>query len=141
MARSWGASTLLRKPPPITVPLLWLSLWSILVAGADCPTNVGDSGVYSKAAVATDAAPCSKIGVDILKKGGSAVDAAISSLLCVGVVNLHSTGIGGGGFMLFYDASTKEMNSLDYREVAPQAATYDMFDGLDPTASHIGTLG
>lgn len=66
------------------------------------------------------------------------MDAAISSLLCVGVVNLHSTGIGGGGFMLYYDASADETYALDYREVAPQAATFDMYDGLDPDASKRG---
>ena len=100
--------------------------------------EMGKSGVYRDAAVATDAGVCSKIGVNILKQGGSAVDAAISSLLCVGVVNLHSTGIGGGGFMLYYDASMEELFALDYREVAPLAATHDMYDELEPTASTLG---
>lgn len=116
-------------------PLLPLMMILVLLLPV---LTAGDSGVYSKAAVAADAGVCSKIGVGILQKGGSAVDAAISGLLCVGVVNLHSTGIGGGGFMLFYDASSKEMHALDYREVAPAAATFDMYKGLDPTASHAG---
>lgn len=100
--------------------------------------EIGESGVYPDAAVATDAGVCSKIGVSILKQGGSAVDAAISSLLCVGVVNLHSTGIGGGGFLLYYQAATKEVFAIDYREVAPLSAKYDMYEGLEPTASTIG---
>lgn len=102
------------------------------------PIELGDSGVYSKAAVATDAGVCSEIGVSILKKGGSAVDAAISSTLCVGVVNLHSTGIGGGGFMLYYEAATQQVHAVDFREVAPLAASYNMYEGLEPTASAVG---
>lgn len=98
------------------------------------------SGLYSKAAVATDAGVCSEIGAGILKKGGNAVDAAISSLLCVGVVNLHSTGIGGGGYMIFYQSITQKLYALDYREVAPRAASFDMYDGLGPTASTLGGL-
>ena len=66
------------------------------------------------------------------------MDAAISSLLCVGVVNLHSTGIGGGGFMLYYEAASEETYALDYREVAPLAATHNMYEGLEPTASTLG---
>ena len=100
--------------------------------------KIGDSGTYPNAAVATDSGVCSEIGVSILKQGGSAVDAAISSLLCVGVVNLHSTGIGGGGFMLFYEAASKELFALDYREVAPLSAQYDLYEDLEPTASTIG---
>lgn len=99
--------------------------------------TLGSSGVYSKAAVATDAAQCSTIGVDILKRGGSAVDSAIASLLCVGVVNLHSTGIGGGGFMIMYLAASEKTYALDYRETAPDAATFDMYKG-NPNGSIYG---
>ena len=100
--------------------------------------KIGESGVYPNVAVATDAGICSKIGVSILRQGGSAVDAAITSLLCVGVVNLHSTGIGGGGFLLYYQAATKEIFAIDYREVAPLSARHDMYEGLEPTASTLG---
>ena len=74
---------------------------------------------FKNAAVATDAAPCSTIGSDILKKGGSAVDAGIASLFCVGVINLHSTGIGGGGFLIYYNATNKSSTVIDFRERAP----------------------
>ena len=98
------------------------------------------SGTYKTAAVATDAAQCSTVGVEILKKNGSAVDAAIASLLCVGVVNFHSTGIGGGGFMVYYNATSKTATTLDYRETAPGRANSSMYEsfGPDETASLFG---
>jgi gamma-glutamyltranspeptidase len=51
--------------------------------------------IYKEAAVVTEHPICSKIGKNILLKGGNAVDSAISSLLCIGVVNNFSSGIGG----------------------------------------------
>jgi gamma-glutamyltranspeptidase/glutathione hydrolase/leukotriene-C4 hydrolase len=88
--------------------------------------------------VVTDAVNCSEVGVEILKKGGSAVDAAISSALCTGVVNLHSSGIGGGGFLIYYEAATQKVRTVDFREVAPLAAACNMYEELEPTASIVG---
>ncbi|KJE91355.1 hypothetical protein CAOG_08611 [Capsaspora owczarzaki ATCC 30864] len=76
-------------------------------------------------AVAADSTYCSEIGADILRQNGSAVDAAIASLLCIGVVNSHSSGIGGGGFMVVHTNDTDVV--IDFREVAPAAAYVDMF--------------
>ena len=73
---------------------------------------------FAHAAVATDAEVCSTVGTDMLKKGGSAIDAAIASSFCVGVVNLHSTGIGGGGFLIYYNATNRSSIMIDFREVA-----------------------
>lgn len=53
------------------------------------------SGEYESAAVASENPNCSTIGKDILRDGGNAVDAAISTLLCIGVINNFSSGIGG----------------------------------------------
>jgi gamma-glutamyltranspeptidase/glutathione hydrolase/leukotriene-C4 hydrolase len=77
--------------------------------------------------VATDDYRCSKIGADILAKGGNAMDAAIGSTICLGVVSPGSSGLGGGCFILGYDANSKSSIFIDARETAPMAAHKDMF--------------
>lgn len=79
-------------------------------------------------AVATDELRCSNIGVHVLESGGNAVDAAVASTLCIGVLQAHSSGIGGGGFMLIKPSDQNEPPVLiDFREIAGAAATEDMF--------------
>lgn len=97
---------------------------------SDSPTSsttvapAAATDTFDNAAVAADAGNCSHVGVNILKKNGSAVDAAIASLLCVGVINMHSTGIGGGGYLVYYNATSKTATVFDYRETAPARAVY-----------------
>ena len=64
---------------------------------------------------------------DVLKKGGSAVDATIAAALVMGVVEPQASGIGGGGFLLHYDAAKKALTAIDGRETAPAAALAEMF--------------
>ena len=95
-------------------------------------------------AVATDQGICSIRGTEILEMGGNAVDSAVASALCLGVVNPASSGMGGGLFILIHMAATEdreEVNEvIDGRETAPAAATFDMYDDLPPSASLDGGL-
>ena len=81
--------------------------------------NPAARGTYEKHTVATDTLECSEIGNKILAKDGSAVDAAIAAMFCLGVINMHSSGIGGGGVMLVYNRSAKAASIIDFRETAP----------------------
>ena len=64
-----------------------------------------------------------------MAEGGNAVDAAIATAVCIGAVNPQSAGIGGGFLMTLYDPVKRVARCLDAREVAPIAATEDMFKG------------
>jgi gamma-glutamyltranspeptidase/glutathione hydrolase len=91
--------------------------------------------------VATDEPLGSQVGVDIMKRGGNAIDAAVATAFALAVVEPAAGNIGGGGFMLIRLADGKT-TFYDYREVAPGKATRDMYiraDGkLDEKASVIG---
>ncbi|VDO78004.1 unnamed protein product [Haemonchus placei] len=82
---------------------------------------------FKRAAVASDHGFCSEIGRDVLIDGGNAVDSMIATLLCIGVVNPQSSGLGGGFLMTLYNASTGRCQTINARESAPLAATEDMF--------------
>ena len=86
--------------------------------------------------MASDHGTCSQMGVDRLRAGGNAVDAAVTVALCLGVVRPFSSGLGGGAFILISLANgTSEV--VDAREEAPAAATERMYVGK-PEASLTG---
>ncbi|KAE9547461.1 hypothetical protein FO519_009326, partial [Halicephalobus sp. NKZ332] len=94
----------------------------------DWPTPSGSlHATYKRAAVASDHGFCSEIGRNILLAGGNAVDSMIASLLCIGVVNPQSSGLGGGFVMTLYNATTQRCISIDAREMAPRTANATMF--------------
>ncbi|WNZ49122.1 gamma-glutamyltransferase [Leptolyngbya boryana CZ1] len=69
----------------------------------------------------------SEIGLSILKQGGNAIDAAVATTLAISVAEPFSAGIGGGGFLMFYQAQKNETKALDFRERAPLKATQNMY--------------
>ena len=70
-------------------------------------------------------------GLDVLRRGGTAVDAAIAVQMVLGVVEPQASGIGGGGFLLHYDGATRAISVYDGRETAPAGARPTMFLGAD----------
>jgi gamma-glutamyltranspeptidase/glutathione hydrolase len=70
-------------------------------------------------------------GQEILRAGGSAADAEVAMIFALTVVEPQSSGIGGGGYFVHYDAKTNKVETIDGREVAPSAAKPDRFLGPD----------
>ncbi|SHG47155.1 gamma-glutamyltransferase 1 . Threonine peptidase. MEROPS family T03 [Marinomonas polaris DSM 16579] len=84
--------------------------------------------------VASQEAIASTVGVDILKQGGNAVDAGVAVGFALAVTLPRAGNIGGGGFMMIYDAKSKKTIALDYREMAPVKAYKDMYLDKDGNA-------
>jgi len=83
---------------------------------------------WNKGAIATAANPHAvHAAIEILQKGGHAIDAAIAAHAVLGLVEPQSSGIGGGGFMLVYESESGDLVFHDGREIAPSGATVDMF--------------
>ncbi|MFE7076620.1 gamma-glutamyltransferase [Streptomyces sp. NPDC057620] len=86
------------------------------------PVAVGYGG-----AVASVDADASAAGVEILRKGGNAVDAAVATAAALGVTEPYSSGIGGGGYFVYYDAKSRTVHTIDGRETAPLTADSGLF--------------
>lgn len=86
------------------------------------PVAVGYGG-----AVASVDADATAAGVEVLRKGGNAVDAAVATAAALGVSEPYSSGIGGGGYFVYYDAKSRTVHTLDGRETAPLSAGSDLF--------------
>ena len=80
--------------------------------------------------VATVDADATQAGIDVLRHGGNAVDAAVAAAATLGVTEPFSAGIGGGGFLVYYDARGRKVHTIDGRETAPASATDKLF--VDP---------
>jgi gamma-glutamyltranspeptidase/glutathione hydrolase len=89
------------------------------------PTAVGYGG-----AVATVDPTATAIGLEVLRRGGNAVDAAVAAAATLGVTEPFSSGIGGGGFFVYYDARHRRVHTIDGRESGPADMTTDYF--VDP---------
>ncbi|MFJ7125162.1 gamma-glutamyltransferase [Streptomyces sp. NPDC098101] len=78
-------------------------------------------------AVASVDADASAAGIEILRKGGNAVDAAVAVAAALGVTEPYSAGIGGGGYFVYYDAKSRSVHTVDGRETAPRSADANLF--------------
>ncbi|NLU72781.1 gamma-glutamyltransferase [Streptomyces sp. HNM0575] len=86
------------------------------------PVAVGYGG-----AVSSVDADASAAGIKVLKQGGNAVDAAVATAAALGVTEPYSAGLGGGGYLVSYDASSGKVRTLDGRETAPKSADEKLF--------------
>ena len=106
--------------------LLFLPL--ILIAGSCSTVSASERPEPLEQGFVIAANPlAARAGMDVLERGGSAVDAAIAVQAMLSLVEPQSSGLGGGAFMNYYDASTKSLTVYDGREVAPAQATAGMF--------------
>ncbi len=110
-----------------------LLMWGILMAAAESlamPVRADDSTVYCRQGVVVSVSgPASDVGLTALKGGGNAVDSAIATAFALAVTHPAAGNLGGGGYLLVLP-STGDPAVFDFREVAPAAATRDMF--VDP---------
>jgi gamma-glutamyltranspeptidase/glutathione hydrolase len=86
------------------------------------PVAVGYGG-----AVSSVDADASAAGIEVLRKGGNAVDAAVATAAALGVTEPYSAGIGGGGYFVYYDARSRTVRTIDGRETAPLSADSGLF--------------
>jgi gamma-glutamyltranspeptidase/glutathione hydrolase len=103
------------------VALLLVPATAVAPAGAvrtedKVPVAVGTGGSVSTVDPEATAA-----GLEVLRRGGNAVDAAVAAAATLGVTEPYSAGIGGGGFFVYYDAATGQVHTIDGRETAPMA--------------------
>lgn len=101
--------------------LATLAALTLLAGGA------GAAPAPDQAAIASADPRATAAGMEVLEQGGNAFDAAVAVASTLGVVEPAGSGLGGGGFFLLYEAATERYRFVDAREVAPAAATRDMY--------------
>lgn len=91
------------------------------------PKRVNVEAHGTKTAIATQGQYSTQIAANILKQGGNLVDAAVATSFAISVERPQSTGLGGGGFLLFHEGKTGKVYAIDFRERAPLKATENMY--------------
>ena len=95
-------------------------------------TDAGSAPVHARRHIAATANPHATRAADaILRAGGGAIDAAIAAQMVLNLVEPQSSGVGGGAFILYWDAGARRLTAFDGREAAPAAARPDRFLGAD----------
>ncbi|MEU4270866.1 gamma-glutamyltransferase [Streptomyces sp. NPDC026092] len=124
----------MRRSAARKVSLLAVAVTVLSVGAAAPPTGSGlrppvkePVAVGYGGAVASVDADASAAGIEVLRKGGNAVDAAVAVAAALGVTEPYSAGIGGGGYFVHYDARTRTVRTIDGRETAPASADAKLF--------------
>ncbi|MCT4353075.1 gamma-glutamyltransferase [Streptomyces sp. Je 1-79] len=116
-----------RKVSLLAVAATVLSVGAAAPPGGPRPPVKEPVAVGYGGAVASVDADASAAGIEVLRKGGNAVDAAVAVAAALGVTEPYSAGIGGGGFLVHYDARTRTVRTIDGRETAPASADAGLF--------------
>lgn len=113
----------------LTVAATVLSVGAAAPPTAEAPPPSAKVPVASGwgGAVSSVDADASAAGIEVLRKGGNAVDAAVAVAAALGVTEPYSAGIGGGGYFVYYDAKTRTVHTVDGRETAPRSADAGLF--------------
>ncbi|HEY6368162.1 MAG TPA: gamma-glutamyltransferase [Candidatus Binatia bacterium] len=120
---------------PKLLPVVFFFAFFFVGASPNDAQQRGVGLVVSDNKLATEA------GMEILDRGGNAVDAAIATAFALAVVDQAASGLGGGGFMMIYDARDKRAHALDFRETAPEAAHADLYVRNGKPAPSLGLTG
>lgn len=102
---------------------------AVTVTGRPAPPAPSTSTGFGGAVSSVDAS-ASAVGLEVLRDGGNAVDAAVATAAALGVTEPYSAGIGGGGYLVYFDADSGEVTTIDGRETAPAEMPSDAF--IDP---------
>ena len=122
------------RPRAIWARAAALLLLALAVLALPSGANAADAPVRASHAMIAAAHPAAaEAGARILAAGGGAIDAAIAAQMVLGLVEPQSSGIGGGGFLLHYDAARDSVESYDGRETAPAAVDETLFLAADGT--------
>ena len=125
----------MRRPVARNLTVLAVSAAVVVSVGAAAPPPAAQSpgGEKSPLAVGYGGAvssvdpDASAAGIEVLRKGGNAVDAAVATAAALGVTEPYSAGIGGGGYFVYYDAKSRTVRTIDGRETAPLTADKNLF--------------
>ncbi|MFE6050330.1 gamma-glutamyltransferase [Kitasatospora sp. NPDC056446] len=118
------ALTRLAPPLLLATALVWSTVGP---AGAATPPAKAPEAVGWGGAVATVDADATAAGIEVLRKGGNAVDAAVAAAAALGVTEPYSSGVGGGGYFVYYDHATGRVHTIDGRETAGRTADSGLF--------------
>ena len=115
---------------------------AVLVAASIASSlHAGSQIVAEHAAVTTISPYATQVGVETLKRGGNAIDAAVAIAFALAVTHPQAGNIGGGGFLVYYEAKTKQVWTLDFREVSPADAKSEMYVRKDGTLTDNSITG